>query len=106
MMQRASGMWVLVRRGRRVSLLLAWGRSKGLLLHNSFKGKAATIRAMARAGPLARRADDVLSLSLAWTLKIGLPLEARIPECWDTIVPVISGTPIDTVCSFFPRCGS
>ena len=45
----ASGMQVLVIRGRRVnSLLLAWERSRGLLLHKGFKDKAVTTKAMAR----------------------------------------------------------
>ena len=49
------GMRVLVGRERRISLLLARGRSKGLLLHSSFRGKDATIKAKAMAGLLARQ---------------------------------------------------
>ena len=48
----------------------------------------------------------MLSLSLAWTLETGLPLEGEIPECWDTIVSVISEKATNTVYSFFPRYGS
>ena len=55
MTQRASEMRVLVGSGRRVSLLLAQERSKGLLLHSNFRGKAAAIRAKAKAGLLARQ---------------------------------------------------
>ena len=55
MTQRASRMQVLVGRGRRANLLLAWGRSRGLLLHSSFRGRATAIRAKARSGILARQ---------------------------------------------------
>ena len=48
-------MQVLVRRGRRVSLLLAQGKIKGLLLHEDFRAKATTIRVKAKAGLLARQ---------------------------------------------------
>ena len=42
-------MRVLVLKGRRVnSLLLAWERSRGLLLREGFKDKAAATRAKAR----------------------------------------------------------
>ena len=54
MTQKESRMRVLVGRGRRVSLLLSRGKSRGLLLHISFRGKAATIKAKARARLLAR----------------------------------------------------
>ena len=39
MPHRVSGMRVLVIKGRRVSLLLARGRSRRLLLHEDFKDK-------------------------------------------------------------------
>ena len=49
MTHRAFEMRVLVIRGRRVnSLLLARERSKGLLLHEGFRDKAATTRAEAK----------------------------------------------------------
>ena len=49
MTHRASGMRVLVIRGRRVNyLLLARERSKGLLIHEGFEDKAAAIRAKAK----------------------------------------------------------
>ena len=47
-------MRVLVRRGRRVNLLPARGRSRGLLLHVDFKDRVATIKAKAPVGLLAR----------------------------------------------------
>ena len=50
MMPRASEMRVLVRRGRRISLLRVQGRSKGLLFHEDIQYKVATIRDKARAG--------------------------------------------------------
>ena len=53
MTQRAFGMRVLVGRERRVSLPLARGRSRGLLLHRSFKGNSMAIRVKAKAGLLA-----------------------------------------------------
>ena len=40
---------------KEVNLLLAWGRSRGLLLHSSFKGKVAAIKAKVRARLLARQ---------------------------------------------------
>ena len=60
MTHRVSRMRVLVRRGRRVNLLLAWGRSKGLPIHEDFRDrattiKAAAIKAKAKAGLLARQ---------------------------------------------------
>ena len=49
MTHEASGMRVLVIRGRRVdSLLLARERSRGLILHEGFRDKAATTRAKAK----------------------------------------------------------
>ena len=96
-------MRVLVRRRGRTSLLLARGRSRGLLLHKDFRDRVEVIRAKAKLSILPDRADDMPSLSPAWTLESGLPPKADIPECWDTTVLVISGTPTDTVCSFFPR---
>ena len=41
----------------------------------------------------------------AWTHEMGLPSEARIQELWDTIVPIISGTFTDSICSFLPYNG-
>ena len=38
----------------------------------------------------------------AWTHETGLPLEAGILELWDTIVPIISRTCTDAVCSSLP----
>ena len=49
MMPRASEMWVLVRRERRINLLRAWERSRRLLFHEDIQYRAATIRAKARA---------------------------------------------------------
>ena len=37
-----------------------------------------------------------------WTYEAGFPSEARILGFWDDIVPVISGTGADAVCSFLP----
>ena len=47
-------MQVLVRRRERIILLLARGRSKGLLLHEDFRDRAKVIRAKAKSGHLAR----------------------------------------------------
>ena len=55
MMHGVSEIRVLVRRGRRANLLLVWGRSRGLPLHENFRDKVATIRAKARDGLLARQ---------------------------------------------------
>ena len=41
-------------------------------------------------------------LSLAWTQEEGLPIKAEILGIWDTAVPHIGRTGIDTVCSFPP----
>ena len=53
-MHRASEIWVLVIKGRKVSLLLVRERSRRLLFHKDFKDKATTIRAKAESGLLAR----------------------------------------------------
>ena len=55
MTHRASLLRVLVRRRERNSLLLALGRSRGLLLHGDFKDRAEVIRAKAQSGHLARQ---------------------------------------------------
>ena len=48
-------MRVLVRRRGRISLLLAQGRSRELLLHEDFRDKVEVIKAKAKLGHLARR---------------------------------------------------
>ena len=53
MMPRAVEIRVLVISERRVSLLRAQERSKGLLSHEGFQDKVAALRAKARAGLLA-----------------------------------------------------
>ena len=55
MMHRASVMRVLVRRRWRISLLLARGISRGLLLHKDFRDKTEVVRGKAKSGHLARR---------------------------------------------------
>ena len=55
MMPEASEMRVLVRRGRRISLLRARGRSKGLLFLEDVQYRASAIRAKAKAEVLARQ---------------------------------------------------
>ena len=45
----------------------------------------------------------MLPLSSALAHETGLSTEAGIPELWDSVVPVISGTDADTVCSFSPQ---
>ena len=50
MMHGASGIRVPVRKGRRVTLLLARERSGGLLFHEGIQYRAKAIRAKARAG--------------------------------------------------------
>ena len=55
MKHEASMMRVLVRIREKISLLLAWGRSRGLFLQDDFKDKAEVIRAKAKSGHLARR---------------------------------------------------
>ena len=45
----------------------------------------------------------MLPLSTTWTCEKGLPLEAGIPELWDTTVSRTSGASTDTVCSFIPQ---
>ena len=45
----------------------------------------------------------MLPLSTAWTYETGLPLEAGIPEFWDSTVPVNSRTEEDTVHSSTAR---
>ena len=66
MTQRASGIWVLVLRGKRINLLLIREGSGRLLFHEDFKDGATTIKVKVESGLLARRADDMLSLPSAW----------------------------------------
>ena len=47
----------------------------------------------------------MLLLPSAWAHEKGLSTKAKIPKLWDSIVPVISGTGADTVCSFSPSAG-
>ena len=47
----------------------------------------------------------MLPLLAAWTCETGLPLEAGIPELWDTTVSGTSGASTDTVCFFLPQDG-
>ena len=49
---RASGIWVLLLRGRRIDLLLIQEGSKRLLFHGDFKDGAAAIRVKAESGLL------------------------------------------------------
>ena len=96
-------------RGRRVNLLLlAWGRSRRLLLRKDFRDRAAAIKAKAKddhlqvadiSGLQPARARAMLPLPSAWTLEEGFSSEARIPELWDTSVLIIGGTYTDAVCS-------
>ena len=46
----------------------------------------------------------MLPLPSAWAYETRLSIEAGIPKLWDNVVPVISGTGADTVCSFSPQC--
>ena len=55
MTHRASGIWVLVLRGRRINLLLIREGSGRLIFHGDFKNGAAATRAKAESGLLARR---------------------------------------------------
>ena len=47
------------------------------------------------------KADALFLLPTAWTPEEGLPTEARILGFWDALVPGISGTDTDTVCSHY-----
>ena len=93
-MHGASEMQGLVARGRRTSLFLVWERSIRLLLHRNYRDWAVIIRT-----------DDMFPLPSAWTCETRLPIKVGIPRIQDTTVPVISGTGVDTVCSFSPQCG-
>ena len=44
----------------------------------------------------------MLLLPSAWTYEAGLLSEAGIPELWDTIALVVSGTCVDAVYSSLP----
>ena len=50
-------------------------------------------------------ANDMLLLPSGLAHEKGLSIKARIPELWDSVIPVISGTSADTVCSFSPSAG-
>ena len=115
MKHETSKMLVLRIRERRVNLLLlAQGRSRGLLLHSDFRDRAVAIRAKAKViipkwetlwGSRPDKAGDMFPLPSTWTLEAGLSLEAGIPELWDTSISVISGTYTDTVFSSLPHHG-
>ena len=47
----------------------------------------------------------MLSLPSAWAHETGLSIEAGIPKLWDNAALIISGTRMDTICSFSPQCG-
>ena len=51
----ASGIWVLVLRGRRINLLLIREGSERIIFHRDFKDKAVAIRAKVELGLLAKR---------------------------------------------------
>ena len=55
MTHRASEIWVLVLRGRRINLLIICEGSGRLLFHRDFKDGVAAIRAKAESGLLVRR---------------------------------------------------
>ena len=48
----------------------------------------------------------MLLLSTAWACETGLPSETKIPELWDSAVPVSCRTREYTVHSSTPYCGS
>ena len=54
MTHRASGLWVLVLRGRKINLLLIREESERLLFHGDFKDGVAAINAKAESGLLSR----------------------------------------------------
>ena len=71
---------VLVLSGRRVSLLRARERIKGLCSTRVFKTEQRISRPKPDQGSHPVRTDDKLSLPSAWTCETGFPVEARIPE--------------------------
>ena len=93
-------MRVLVARGRRVSLLPVWERSRGLIVHVGSKA--------APSGPGTDQsfqsgwADGVLPFSAAQTYEEVFTLETGILDFWDSAVPISGGTGEDTVYSFTP----
>ena len=106
-----SGRRVLKIRGRRANLFfLAQGRSRGLLLRKGFKDRAASIKAKARVNhPKVRYTSRLLAsqgkehVTIATSLDIGNRIALRGRD--DTLVPVISGTFTDSVCSYLPHHG-
>ena len=105
MMHRASVMRVLVRRRWRISLLLARGISRGLLFIRISGTRPRLLGVRPSRGILPDGVDDMLSLPPAWTHETRLPIEVGIPELWDTLVPIISGTCTDIVCLSLPQHG-
>ena len=76
-------MWVLVARGRRVSLLLVRERSRGLLVHVVPRSRPSGpgIDQSCRSG----WADAVLPLPAARTYEEGLPPKIGIPRCQSAV---------------------
>ena len=94
-------MRVLVERGMRVSFLLVWERSRGLLVH---EGSKATASGRGRdQGYRSGWADGVLPLPAARIYEERLPLETGIPRFWDSVVPVSSIIGEDTIYSSTAR---
>ena len=59
----ASEMWVLVRRERRINLLRARERSKGLLLLEDVQYRVPTMKAKVRAEVLARQSQVYVTIA-------------------------------------------
>ena len=55
MTHKASGIWVLVLRGRRINLLLVIGRNRRIFFRTDFRDKAVVIKAKAESGLLAKQ---------------------------------------------------
>ena len=94
-------MRVLVARGRRVSLLLVWERSRGLLVHKG--SKAAAIWARDKSELSVRLGRWCATIAKSLDISRGIVLETGIPGFRDSAVPISGRIGEDTVYSSTDR---
>ena len=71
-----------------------------------FQGRGYGYQGQGRVGAFSQMgADDMLLLPSAQAYETGLSTEAGISELWDIIIPIISGTCANLVCSSLPLHG-
>ena len=82
----------MIRKGGAKLLLQAREKSRGLLVHEDFRGGAATNNAKAKSGLPVRLADDMFPLPSARTQEEEHSTNTRVSGSRDTTVQIISET--------------